>query len=184
MNKVLATLGFTILVIAAAVYFYFSGREYVITIPEAEIAEKLQHKLPMEKTYLLIFKVTLDNPRVDLVAGNNRINLGLDVQLNIHINGDSKPLGGKLDASGSLKYVPEEGAFYLVDPVIENLALQGVPEKHIEKASKVIQQALVHFYSTRPVYKLKHSDIKQSFTRLVLKSLEVKDEAVVVTLGI
>ncbi len=184
MNKVLAALGFTILVIAVAVYSYFSGRDYQITIPEADIVAKLNQKLPMEKTYLLIFKVTLDNPRVDLIAGSNRINLGLDVQLNIHINGDSKPLGGKIDASGSLKYVPEEGAFYLVDPAIENLALQGVPEKHIEKATKVIQQALVHFYSARPVYKLKRSDIKQSFTRLVLKKLEVQNEAVVVTLGI
>lgn len=183
MNKVLAILGFSIVVIAAA-YFYFSDREYVITIPEAEIAEKLNQKLPMEKTYLLVFKVTLDNPRVDLIAGSNRINLGLDIQLNIHINGDSKPLGGKIDASGSLQYKPEDGAFYLVDPVIENLTLQGVPEKHIDKTSKVIQQALVHFYSTRPVYKLKRSDIKQSFTRLVLKKLEVQNEVVVVTLGI
>lgn len=64
MNKIIAAIGFAIIVVVTAAYFYFSGREYVIAIPKAEIAQKLNQKLPMEKTYLLIFKVMFDNPRI------------------------------------------------------------------------------------------------------------------------
>jgi hypothetical protein len=173
-----------VVIIVSATYFYIAGREYVIRIPEATIREKLSEKLPISKSYLIIFTATLSNPRVDLVKGDNRINVGVDVLLNIRVNGKEKALGGTLDASGALKYIAQEGAFYLSEPLVKNLSIQGLPPKYVDKASLVIEKALTNWYSSRPVYKLKSTDVKQAAAKLVLKSLVVHEESIIVTLGI
>ena len=104
--------------------------------------------------------------------------------LNIRINDNEKPLGGSVDVSGTIKYMPEEGAFYLTQPDIENLLIEGLSEKYKSKASTVIEKALTNFYSSRPIYTLKSSDAKQIAAKMVLKNLVVKEKNVVVTLGI
>jgi len=176
---------FSIIAIALLILgLYLSSRDYVVTIPEKTIREKLNERLPLTKTYLFIFDLTLDNPRIALDPKSNRIATGLDLALNIGLNDKSKPLNGSLDVSGSIRYVSEEGAFYLSDPLIENLSIDGLPKKHKSKASAAIEKALVNFYSTRPVYKLKSTDLKQATAKTILKSLVVQESNIVVTLGL
>jgi Protein of unknown function (DUF1439) len=184
MLKKIITLIVVVLAIAAGVYFYVSSKEYVVRIPEKQLQEKLQEKLPISKSYFFIFQVTLDNPRVELTNGNDRINAGLDVVLNIKLGGEEKPLGGSLDASGSIRYEPESGQFYLTDPNIEQFSIQGIPEKHISKATTVMEQALTEYYASHPIYTLKVGDIKQAAAKLVLKSVLVENKELVVVLGI
>ena len=140
--------------------------------------------MPFTNTYLLIFKITLDNPRVTLPESSSRVEAGLDVSLNIRIGDEPKSLGGSIDASGTPAYVPEEGAFYLTDPVIEDLAVQGVPDEHAAKVNDVLTKALAAYYAERPIYTLKETDIKQSIARLVLKRVIVENGELVITLGI
>jgi len=184
MNKAILSITGLIAISLTAAFLYFSGKEYVITIPEETILEELDTKLPLTKTYFLIFDITLDNPRVDLIEGSSRINAGLDIVINIKINDQDKPLGGTVDASGSLTYIPEEGAFYLSEPVIERLSVQGIPVKYTKKVNGLVEKTLVTFYSTRPVYKLKSSDLSQAAAKMALKRIVVQDQAAVVTLGI
>lgn len=184
MNKIFLYIGGGVALVLLALYFYFNDREYVVTIPEKTIKEKLSEKLPLSKTYLFIFDVSLDNPRVNLESGKNRIGVGLDLLLNIRVNGNEKPLGGSVDVSGTLKYISEEGAFYLNEPIIENLSIDGLSDKYKSKASTVIEKALTNFYSSRPIYTLKSTDVKQATAKLVLKRLEVKNKTILVTLGI
>lgn len=183
--KKIALLVASVLVVALiGTYIYFSGKEYLVIISEKEIREKLNATLPLKKLYLFVFEITLDNPRVDLVEASNRINAGFDVVLNIKIGSESKPIGGTIDASGALKYVPAEGAFYLVDPIIENLSFQGLSETYAKKVSNAAEKALVNFYSDHPLYILKASDVKQAAAKLILKNLVIRNEAIEVTLGI
>ena len=184
MNRVFLYFGGGVALLIIGLYFYFNDREYIVTIPEQTMREKLNEKLPLSKTYLFIFDVVLDNPRISLDSQSNRIGVGLDVLLNIRINDNEKPLGGSVDVSGTIKYLPEEGAFYLTQPDIENLLIEGLSEKYKSKASTVIEKALTNFYSSRPIYTLKSSDAKQIAAKMVLKNLVVKEKNVVVTLGI
>ncbi|WP_045858818.1 DUF1439 domain-containing protein [Teredinibacter purpureus] len=184
MKKVGFLIAFITVVILIGMYIYFSGKNYLIVVPESEIQQKLNTKLPLKKSYFVFFDITLDNPRVDLVEGSDRINAGLDVELNIKIVNEGKPLGGTVDVSGALQYRPEEGAFYLLDPKVENLVMQGLPSELQEKASKVAEKALLTFYSERPLYRLKASDVKQAAAKLTLKNIVVNKEALEITLGL
>lgn len=165
-------------------FLVLKGKEFVLRIPENDLRSKMEEKLPFTKTYLLIFSVTLSNPRVDLIDGTNRVNAGLDVRLNIKFRETDREFGGKVDISGGIQYNPDTGEFYLLDPVIENLSIQGIPDKHINKANSSVSKALGAYYKDHPIYTLRSTDVKKATARLLLKSVIVENEELVVTLGI
>ena len=183
MRRILIVVVTVFLVAAGAGYFYFSGREYEFRFSEQQIREKLSDRLPIKKTYLIVLEVTLDNPRVALAEGSSRINAGLDVTLNIKLKTESKRLGGTIDATGGIRYDDQTGQFFVTDPVIDNLDVQGIPMKLVEKTNKVLTLALTEYFSTRPIYTLDRSDFKQAITALVLTNVVVKDKELIVTLG-
>lgn len=165
-------------------YSYFVGKEYEIRISEDQIREKLNAKMPIRKDYLLILEVVLDNPRVALEDGTNRVAGGLDLVLNIGLKSEKLPLGGAIDISGQVRYEPDAGQFFLADPVIEKFAVQGIPERYTEKVNQVLTKALDEYYSSHPIYTLNALDLKQGAARLLLKHVVVESKHLIITLGI
>lgn len=184
MNRKIITSIIVFAILAAASYIYFSGKGYTVNIPEARLKEKLGEKLPLTKTYLFILEVTLGNPRVSLAEGSRKIDVGLDVVLNIKINRGLKPLGGSIDMSVGVRYEPEKGQFFLTDPVIENLKIQGIPDKYTDTADRALSKAISGYCETNPIYTLKTSDIKQAAAKLVLKDVYIHNKELVIKLGI
>ena len=184
MRRKLIGLAIVVLLTLGGLYYYFAGKEYVYQFTEAQLQQKLSAKLPLSRRYLFIFEVTLDHPRVSLVDGADRVAAGLDVILNIHVNDSPVPLGGTLDVSGGVSYDAEQGAFFLTAPVIEKLQVQGIPAQYTNKASQVLAKALGDYYRTHPLYTLSPTRAKQAAARLVLKDVEVRDQTLIVTLGI
>jgi hypothetical protein len=87
----------TTLLIAAAiasVYYYFYGREYVYRFTEAQLRQALSKRLPFTKSYLLIFAIALDHPRITLVNGSDRVHAGLDIILNVRVGHEVFPPAG------------------------------------------------------------------------------------------
>jgi len=176
-----------IVLIAAAIggaYYYFHGREYVYRFTEAQLQQALSERLPFTKTYLLIFQVTLDHPRVTLVNGSDRVRAGLDITFNVQVGGQPVPLSGSVDASGGVRYDPRVGQLFLTQPKIEHLELQGVPEQYTARTAAVLSKALETYYADHAIYTLNASHAKELAARLVLKSVTVQDQQLVVTLGL
>jgi len=161
-----------------------SQKNYVFRFSEPELQQKLGDRLPLTKNYLFIFDVTLDEPRVDLVDGSDRIGAGIDVILNIKVGESQTPLGGSVDVIGGVKYVPEQGEFFITDPEIVSLNIQGLPSAYAERAGDVVSRALAEYYRTRPIYSLEGTDASHVATKLLLKDVAVEDQELVVTLGL
>jgi hypothetical protein len=176
-----------LLVVGLAVgglYYYFAGREYVYRFSDAQLQQALSDRMPIEKSYFLIFRVNLDNPRVTLPEGSDRVVAGLDVTLNILVGDEPLPLGGSLDASGGIRYDDAKGEFFLTDPVVERFEVQGVPEVYAARVTGILTTALAEFYAARPIYTLSNLDPTQAAAHLVLKSVVVERRELVVTLGV
>jgi hypothetical protein len=171
-------------VLVAGTIFYFAGKEYVFRFSESEIQETLEKNLPLTKTYLFIIEVTLKTPRVQLENGSNRVNAGLDIELNITVDQNSKPLGGSIDVSGGVRYASDTGQFFLTDPNIEQLQIQGLSDEYADKANRALTKALAEYYSEHPIYKLSANDAKQLAVRMVLKNVIVENRELVITLGL
>ena len=184
MKKVVIIVGIVLLVAIASAYFYFAGKEYVFRFSESDIQNTLKKSLPLTKTYLFIIQVTLENPRVHLENGSNRVIAGLDVVLNIKVGQNPEPLGGLVDVSGGVRYASETGQFFLADPIIERLQIQGVSDLYAEKVNSALSKALSEYYSENPIYTLSALDAKQATVRLVLKKVIVENQEMVITLGV
>lgn len=165
-------------------YYHFSGKEYVVRLSESDIQSKLEEKLPLTKTYLFIVQVTLNNPRVHLENGSKKVGAGLDVEFNITLNTNPKPIGGTVDVSGGVLYLAEKGQFFLTDPVIDNLTVQGIAPKYTDKANKALTKALAEYYKNNPIYTLRVTDAKQAVAKMVLKEVIVENQELVITLGL
>ena len=169
---------------AVGAYSFFSGKEWEIRLSEEQIREKLTSSMPVRKEYLLFFRVMLDNPRVALVDGSNRIAGGLDVTLDIGLTSEKIPLGGTLDLSGGVRFDSDTGKFFLTDPVVERLNIQGVPERFTEKVNQVLTKALSEYYLNHPIYTLNAFDVKQGAAKLLLKKVVIESKQLIITLGI
>jgi len=172
-----------VLGVAGALY-YFWGKEYVYRFPESEFQARLDERLPLTRRYFLLFEVTLDNPRVKLVDGEDRVRAGLDIRLNIHLGGQARPLSGSVDVSSGLRYASDTGSLYLTDPVIERFAVEGIPAQYAERANAVVAKAIADYFAVHPIYTLRTTDARQAAVGLVLKDVVVKVRELVVTLGI
>lgn len=186
-DKVLVgVLAVVLLVVATggSLYLYLSGRSYVFAFSEEQLREKLAERLPLTKTYFSLIQLTLDHPRVALTEGTNRVQAGLEVTLNLRVGDEPKQLGGSVDVSGGVKYVPESGEFFLTDPVVERFSVQGVPEKYAPKINDALTKLLGDYYAAHPIYTLKATDVKHAVAKLLLRDVTVRDKTLLVTLGL
>ncbi|SHE87678.1 Protein of unknown function [Microbulbifer donghaiensis] len=184
MARVIAVIAAILLALAFAGYLYYSGKEYTVRISEAEIQRNLTEGLPLSKSYLSIFELTLDNPRVELLADSGRIAAGMDLTLRIKAVDDRRKINGSVDISGLPQYVPAKGEFYLEDLKIDRLSLEGLPDKQAERTRMVIEAALAEYYRRHPIYKLKATNIRQVMAKLALRRVSVDGDELVVVLGI
>ncbi len=171
-------------VIFVGAYLFMTEEGFVYRISEGQIRSKMSEKLPLTKAYLYVFEVTLDNPRVELIEGTDRVKAGIDVGLNLLIGGQDEPLGGTVDASSGIRYVPETGQFFLTDPHVEDLEIDGVPAAYAIQLNSVLTTALTEYYQSRPIYSIEGKETKDVLARLLLKDVTVENKKLVIRLGL
>ena len=187
MKKKIGVLLALLVLVVFGVSWYFSGKSYVIEIPEAHLQRKLSEKFPFEKTYFFVLSLKFEQPNLSLQKNSDRIAFGCKVITNIAISSSGsgkESIGGRLEASGALRYDGSKAAFYLDDPQIAKLDIEGIPEKYQTKVESAVKKALVEFVNRAPVYKLKKYKTKELAASLILKDVQVRDSSLFVTLGI
>lgn len=183
MRNILIALALAIIAAAAGAYWYYSGKEYVIRLTEAELQAKLDQRFPMHRDLLFVVQMDLAHARVHLLEGSNRVSIGVDVTLNIRLRDQPKSFGGSIDVDGGLRYEAFKGRFFLTDPHIRALRVNGIPEKYRTEVERVVRDAIADAMNKGPVYTLS-ADAGQLLARLLLKSVVVRDRELVITLGI
>lgn len=183
MRKILLLRALILATLLGTGCLYFSERDFSLHFTEAQLQEKLNAKSPVTKTYLGIFNITLENARVHLLNGSQKASIGIDVVLNLKGVGGYPPLVGKIEVSSGITYAPETAQFFLIDPVIESLAIPGIPKNYAERVTLALTKALVVYYAEHPVYQLKSTDYKQAAARFVLKGVVVENKELVLKLG-
>ena len=172
------------ILIGAGAFYLLNDESYTLKFTEPQLRNRLAKELPFSETYFFVFNVTLENPRIDLLNGSDRIAGGIDAAVKIGLGESNIPIAGALDISGGVRYEPSEGAFYMADPRIERIRLPGVPDTLANQANQALSLALTQFYAERPIYVLSPDDFREAATKLVLHDVTVKGEVLHVTLGI
>lgn len=183
MKKLLIVI-ISLIVICIAGFLFLRGKTTEIVITEKQIEEKLADKFPYEKTYLLVLKLTYNNPQFDLLEEQNKIRVGMDTMLNLKLGEESEPLNGGITVLCDLIYDKDEQAFYLNNAELERLDISGIPEKWEEKVKKYAPLAVNAYFENHPVYELKGRNTKESIAKALLKDVVIKEEGIHVSLGL
>jgi hypothetical protein len=114
-------------------------------------------------------------------VGDNKIGIFSDIKLRTPggVSGT-----GSLKITGELKYVADEGAFYLQSPQIISLESTDISANMLPKVRELAQLAVQEFLARKPVYRLQDDNIKHNLAKAVLQSLKVENNKVVVELGL
>jgi uncharacterized protein DUF1439 len=183
-KKALAAAAVLLVLAAGAAYFIFKGETYEIRLTEQEIQERLDQKFPIAKKYLLIFDMAYKNPEVHLVEGSDRIQFGLESGLTFPFGGETKTLAGDSQITAGLRYDADSHEFYLVDPQIDRLDIQGIPPALTAKSEAALKAVAQDVRERYPVYTIKPTDLKKVTARMILKSVVAQNGELVITLGL
>lgn len=184
MNKRLAIALILFASIVLGTVIYFRGKRYEVVIEQTQIDAALAKKFPLAKKYLLIFEITYSNPQVELLEKDDRIRVALDANLDLRIGGERKSLGGSCSITSGMRFDPATQEFFLADARFERLEIQGIPENYLNQVTEFASKAAKEFVETQPIYRLKAKDSKTAAAKLLLKDVDVKNQAVHVTLGL
>jgi len=151
--------------------------EKEVLISKATIQDMVAKKFPYKKD-VIIAKINLNSPQVYF----REKSIGL--KLEYYGNFLEKGIKGHIDFNGQIFYKPEKGAFFIKDFKIVDLFVNKADFSGREIFKAVVLKIVSIYLEDYPVYKLNPSDFKQSITKLLVKSVSVKNESLSVLLSI
>jgi hypothetical protein len=169
-------IGIIFLFMANVAYAFSYTKEFT----EVELQEKVEGMMPLEKKKFFV-TVIITEPKLDLIEGSNEF--GIQTHIEAIAPGGIKG-NGLTNITGSISYKPDEGAFYMDNPVIVDLKINGIAEKYHPKIKKIAQAIVSKFLSSRPVYKLRDDNLKHKLAKATLDSVLVQNEKLLVTLSV
>jgi len=162
----------------------FGGPSYSVSLTGAEIQQALDDRFPIEKTRLLVVTLTLSDPVVEMREDSDRLTVSATATVNLTIPGQARQLGGRATISTGLTYHAADYSFYLADPRLDRLDVQGIPVEHLERVNELAATLLRDRLDRIRVYTLRPDQFAHAAARLVLKRFEVKSGRLEITLGL
>lgn len=150
-----------------------------IELSREDLQKRVDAKFPVEKEKFLS-KVVLSEPKVVLEPGRDDIGIDLKVTLDLPM---LDPYTGRVVASGDLSYVREEKAFYLRNPELREVELEGLPPEHVERAKKPIEAVAKAALEVFPVFEFEQRNLKEVAAEHVLRRVTVREGKVIAEIG-
>ena len=183
-HKILIIALAALLAVAVGVFLFLQGKRTEIYVTNAQLQQQLAERFPIERNIFLLLQWRLANPSLKFLPERQRVGLGLDLHLNLRVEGQKKDLGGRVEVETALRYDDTRGAFFLVDPIITKLAVRGIPEEHVMRVQENLRERLAEHFSQRPAYTLNRLDMKQGAARLVLRDVRIEQDEIIIVLGV
>jgi hypothetical protein len=151
-----------------------------IELSEAELQEKINKRVPIEKKKLL-FTVLVSAIDVELKEGSDRIGLVADMEIHSPHLSSGK---GRAWLDGELSYKAEDGTFYFLEPVVRAIKFENLPDKYQGLVKAIFQKAISRRLTNTAVYQLDQNKIKHKLAKALLKSVKVIDAKLVLEMGL
>lgn len=184
MKKLIAIVALFLVLAGALVYFYLPGKTFEVVIKQKMIDSSLAKRFPLTKKHLLVLTVHYSNPHAILLEKEDRVQVGLDAAVEVTLHGKTKTYRGSAIVTTGIRYDSEKQEFFLNDAQIETLEIQGLPDKVVGGVSKLTTIVAKDFIESHPVYRLEAKNVKMKAAKMLLKGVEVKDQALHIKLGI
>jgi len=169
-----------IVVLIGLSIFSQSAQAYTLTITQKDLQTMTDAWFPVSQT-TAIGDVELSSPRIVLTTGSDRIEFAVTIR--IEMPGQYIATGnGVID--GELDYSAERGEFYLRDPRLMQLTVDGLPPSYDAMVLSVINDFTRQHLPLIVVYRLDNQTIGHASVLRTLKSVRVHQGKLLVELGL
>lgn len=152
---------------------------YTLEIPEYQLQEKLEAKLPIEQKKLFV-TVRIPEAQINLIKETNQV--GIFAHVETIVPGGLKG-SGRAKVIGSLEYDPENGAFYFKDILIESIEIDRIPNTLSASVKELTQVAFKRVLNHYPVYRFKDENTRHKLAKNMLKEIKVEGDVLYLTLS-
>ena len=118
-----------------------------------QIQEAIAPKFPAENCPLPITCIKLQNPKVTLADGSDRLTMTFDTAVSLL----GQPTTGTAVVSAKPRYQASTGEIYLDDSRIENLVFQGVQAKVLDAITQYGSVVAKQSLERTPIYSFKNA---------------------------
>jgi hypothetical protein len=153
----------------------------VVRMEPEEIQKRLEAGFPIEKTYLMVLKLTLKDPEIIPAGEPDRIGLRLKAAINVSVGGE--PIAGTAAVSSGMRYDRDRRAFFLEDPRLEEMDIPALPGEYRREVRAAAEIAVIRLLTDYEVYALDQSDRAQAMAGMMLKKVEIRGGGVEATFG-
>ncbi len=169
MKKAVAVLAVLLLGVVSAA-LASDDLNFIVTLERSDLQQRVERLFPVVHEDALV-RLQLTHPEVVLRSGSDRIGLGLRVKADLA----GQPLIGRAQVDGKLRYLKQSGEFYLDDPLIRELHVNGLEPAYRDLLLVAAQTGLQELLRLRPVYVLGQMGEPKRIMGSELKSVTVED---------
>ncbi len=154
-----------------------------VTITENQINSAMAKAYPVNQTLFRIIDLTYANPKVFLRPGSDQVELRMDAELGIGLIPGARKLTGTTTVLSGIRYQPTTGQFFLADPEIREVDIEGIPRDRLELVTKAALELTRSKLEATPIYTFEGNDTLSNAAKLLVKDVRIQDGAARVQLG-
>ncbi len=148
-------------------------------VPLSTLQSSLERRFPFNNRYLELFDISVTNPQISLQPGVNRVLTSMDAAIAPPFL--KSALTGKLAISGALTIDPARNAVILVEPRMENMALNGLDSRYEKQVGRVVRLLAEQLLDGIAIYTFSPEDLRLAGTRYFPSGINTSTNALVVT---
>ena len=147
---------------------------YDMVVTEEQIQTTLNQRLPFARQSQFL-TLTIERADIDLQGQGNRVGMVNDFILTTTVGLQSR---GTITAEGDVRFDDAEDSFYIDNPQVIDVDIEGMPPMYRNSVIKLAQQTLAPAISGQPVYTLT-DDGEQKLAKMLLKEMTISEDEVV-----
>lgn len=146
---------------------------YDMVVTEAQIQTTLNDRLPFARQSQFM-TLTIERADIDLLGNGSRVGMVNDFILTTTVGLQSR---GTITAEGDVRFNDAEDSFYIDNPQVVDVDIEGIPAMYRNSVIKLAQQTLAPAISGQPVYTLT-DDGEQKLAKMLLKEMTISEDDV------
>lgn len=130
------------------------------TIPRAQLQQAIGQRFPYRQSLGDLLELQVQNPRLSLLPGRNRIGTVLDLTLSGQLLGDV--YSGTIGMDYGLRFEPRDNTIRMTDVQVTSLQLQGVPPPYQDLVQRYAPQLAQQLFNDFPLHRISASDMARA----------------------
>lgn len=146
---------------------------YDLVVTEEQIQTTLNDRLPFARQSQFM-TLTIQRADIDLLGNGSRVGMVNDFILTTTVGLQSR---GTITAEGDVRFDDGEDSFYIDNPQVIDVDIEGIPAMYRNSVINLAQQTLAPAISGQPVYTLT-DDGEQKLAKMLLKEMTISEDDV------